>query len=131
MDGLRSSMSLRVYAQKDPLVEYKNEAFDVFKKMMDKVYLSVVSNLFRVTVSSLEEFEKLLALQQQEMNINKAEVSSELLEVLEGRRQSMENIQDAEEVPLVSTYRRTEEKIGRNDPCPCGSGKKYKKCCGR
>ncbi len=131
MDGLRSSMSLRVYAQKDPLVEYKNEAYDVFKKMMDKVYLSVVANLFRVTVSSLEEFEKLLALQQQQMNIDKAEVSSELLEVLEGRRQSMEEIQDAEEVPIVSTYRRTEEKIGRNDPCPCGSGKKYKKCCGK
>ena len=131
MDGLRSSMSLRIYAQKDPLVEYKNEAFDVFKKMMDKVYLSVVANLFRVTVSSLEEFERLLALQQQQMNINKAEVSSELLEVLEGRRQAMEDVQDAEEVPLVSTYRRTEEKIGRNDPCPCGSGKKYKKCCGR
>ena len=130
MDGLRSSMSLRVYAQKDPLVEYKNEAYDVFKKMMDKVYMSVVANLFRVTVSSLEEFEKLLALQQQEMNINKAEVSSELLEVLEGRRQAME-VQDAEEVPLVSTYRRTEEKVGRNDPCPCGSGKKYKKCCGK
>ena len=127
MDGLRSSMSLRVYAQKDPLVEYKNEAFDVFKKMMDKVYLSVVSNLFRVSVSSLEEFEKLLALQQQQMNINKAEVSSELLDVLEGRRQAME----AEEVPVVSTYRRTEEKVGRNDPCPCGSGKKYKKCCGK
>ena len=131
MDGLRSSMSLRVYAQKDPLVEYKNEAFDVFKKMMDQVYMSVVANLFRVTVSSLEEFEKLLALQQQEMNINKAEVSSELLDVLEGRRQSMEAVQDAEEVPVVSTYRRTEEKIGRNDPCPCGSGKKYKKCCGK
>lgn len=131
MDGLRSSMSLRVYAQKDPLVEYKNEAYDVFKKMMDKVYMSVVSNLFRVTVSSLEEFEKLLALQQQQMNIDKAEVSSELLEVLEGRRHSMEESQDAEEVPVVSTYRRTEEKIGRNDPCPCGSGKKYKKCCGK
>ena len=131
MDGLRSSMSLRVYAQKDPLVEYKNEAFDVFKRMMDKVYLSVVSNLFRVTVSSLEEFERLLALQHQQMNINKAEVSNELLEVLEGRRQAMENAEEAEAVPLVSTYRRTEEKVGRNDPCPCGSGKKYKKCCGK
>ena len=129
MDGLRSSMSLRVYAQKDPLVEYKNEAFDVFKRMMDKVYMSVVSNLFRVTVSSIEEFEKLLALQENAMNISKAEVSSDLLDVLEGRRQAME--EEAEEVPLVSTYRRTEEKIGRNDPCPCGSGKKYKKCCGK
>ena len=60
MDGLRANISLRVYAQKDPLVEYKNEAYDIFKAMMDNVYRGIASNLFRATLTTLASLEELL-----------------------------------------------------------------------
>jgi preprotein translocase subunit SecA len=121
MDQLRSSMSLRVYAQKDPLVEYKNEAFDIFKNMMDQVYADVAKNLFRITISRIMSIEELLASMPQEM-----------------RHQTMEQFGIAEpesepepEKEVQITFRREMPKVGRNDLCPCGSGKKYKKCCGK
>jgi preprotein translocase subunit SecA len=121
MDQLRSSMSLRVYAQKDPLVEYKNEAFGIFKNMMDQVYMDVAKNLFRITISRIMSIEELLASMPQEM-----------------RHQTMEQFGIAEpesepepEKEVQITFRREMPKVGRNDLCPCGSGKKYKKCCGK
>ena len=134
MDGLRSSMNLRSHAQKDPLVEYKNEAFGVFKKMMDQVYNTVVSNIFKVTIASLEEFEHLMAMQQRSMATSKANEAESLVSLLQQELNQRAN-PIPEEVPPVSDvqipYRRETEKVGRNDLCPCGSGKKYKKCCGK
>ena len=124
MDHLRSSMSLRVYAQKDPLVEYKNEAFGIFKNMMDQVYLDVAKNLFRLTITRLESLEELLSSMPQEM-------VHQTLEQFGGQ------LPDAAEVPaepqeeIHFTSHRETPKVGRNDICPCGSGKKYKKCCGK
>ncbi|MBO5668707.1 MAG: preprotein translocase subunit SecA [Lentisphaeria bacterium] len=120
MDQLRSSMSLRVYAQKDPLVEYKNEAFGIFKSMMDQVYMDVAKNLFRITITRIASLEELLASMPQEL-----------------RHQTMEQFgmplpeeeEPREEVQI--TFHRETPKVGRNDLCPCGSGKKYKKCCGK
>ena len=120
MDQLRSSMSLRVYAQKDPLVEYKNEAFDIFKSMMDQVYTDVAKNLFRITINRIMSIEELLASMPQEL-----------------RHQTMEQFGIAEPEPeepreeVQITFHRETPKVGRNDLCPCGSGKKYKKCCGK
>ncbi|MBE6357996.1 MAG: preprotein translocase subunit SecA [Lentisphaerae bacterium] len=122
MDQLRSSMSLRVYAQKDPLVEYKNEAFGIFKSMMDQVYADVAKNLFRMTITRIESLEELLASMPQEL-----------------RHQTMEQfgmpVPEAEESEppqeVQITFHRETPKVGRNDLCPCGSGKKYKKCCGK
>ena len=120
MDQLRSSMSLRVYAQKDPLVEYKNEAFDIFKNMMDQVYMDVAKNLFRITINRIVSLEELLASMPQEM-----------------RHQTMEQFgiaEPEEEAPQEEvhfTFHRETPKVGRNDLCPCGSGRKYKKCCGK
>ena len=120
MDQLRSSMSLRVYAQKDPLVEYKNEAFDIFKTMMDQVYTDVAKNLFRITINRIMSIEELLASMPQEL-----------------RHQTMEQFGIAEpeteapEEEVHITFHRETPKVGRNDLCPCGSGKKYKKCCGK
>lgn len=131
MDGLRSSMSLRAYAQKDPLVEYKNEAFGVFKKMMDNVYATVVGNLFNVTMASLEEFQKLLFFQQRAMEENKINESESLITLLQNELSHRETSDNDEVVTNQQPYRRSEEKVGRNDLCPCGSGKKHKKCCGK
>ena len=130
MDGLRSSISLRVYAQKDPLIEYKHEAFGIFKSMMDQIYLDVAKNLFVATVTRVfspddlpEDLRQMLIHHHFDQfgGIAPEEPSPEFPEA--GAPE--------EEAPAILPFRREAEKIGRNDPCPCGSGKKYKKCCGR
>ena len=122
MDHLRSSMSLRVYAQKDPLVEYKNEAFGIFKNMMDQVYMDVAKNLFRITLTRIESIEELLSSMPQEMIHQQfGQFGGDAVDT-----------EPQEEVPEVHfTFHRETPKVGRNDLCPCGSGKKYKKCCGK
>jgi len=125
MDQLRANMSLRVYAQKDPLVEYKHEAFGIFKSMMDQVYKDVAHNLFRVTLTRLSDMEELQANMPQEM-------IHQLFGQFDGN--FPEEMQPEEEIsepePQV-TFHRAMPKVGRNDPCPCGSGKKFKACCGK
>jgi len=101
MDQLREGIGLRAYGQKDPLVEYKFEGYEMFQNMIDSIQDDVVRYIFRVNVVQPEQRQK---------------------------RQVVEN-RYAEEGPKQPVRR--ENKIGRNDPCPCGSGKKYKKCCGR
>ncbi|MBQ9501320.1 MAG: SEC-C domain-containing protein, partial [Lentisphaeria bacterium] len=127
MDQLRSSMSLRVYAQKDPLVEYKHEAFGIFKAMMDQIYRDVAHNLFRVTITRLSSFDELLASMPQEM-------IHQTLEQFDGALPPglpQEPPEEVLEPEIPVTFHRESPKVGRNDPCPCGSGKKYKNCCGR
>ena len=113
MDHLRSSMSLRVYAQKDPLVEYKNEAFGIFKNMMDQVYMDVAKNLFRITLTRIESIEELLSSMPQEMIHQQfGQFGGDAVETGE-----------QEEAPEVHfTFHRETPKVGRNDLCPCGSG---------
>ncbi len=133
MDNLRSSMSLRVYAQKDPLVEYKHEAFGIFKMMMDQVYRDVTNNLFRATITRLSSLAELLASMPQEMvhqTLEQFGIDAAAVPQLAG----LPGAEPAEPEPAAPepqiTFHREFPKVGRNDPCPCGSGKKYKKCCG-
>jgi len=129
MDNLRSSMSLRVYAQKDPLVEYKHEAFGIFKLMMDQIYKDVTTNLFRVTLTRLSSLEELLASLPQEQVHQTLEQFG-----LAAPGQPIPGMAPEEPEPepeVQVTFHREAPKVGRNDLCPCGSGKKYKKCCGR
>ena len=140
MDNLRSSMSLRVYAQKDPLVEYKNEAFNIFKDLMDRIYREVAEHLFMEFASFEDVFENMpLELQHQLLDQFGTSPDGQLL-LPPGLNISVEGAPGAgmqelppeePEIPVQVTYRREEPKIGRNDPCPCGSGKKYKNCCGK
>ncbi|MGB9825094.1 MAG: preprotein translocase subunit SecA [Desulfofundulus sp.] len=101
MDQLREGIGLRAYGQKDPLVEYKFEAYEMFQNMIASIQEDLVRYIYRVNVVQ--------APQPQERKL----VENRYQE--EGPRQPV----------------RREQKVGRNDPCPCGSGKKYKKCCGR
>ena len=143
MDGLRSSMSLRVYAQKDPLVEYKQEAYKIFTALMDQIYHDVANNLFRVTVTRLATLEEILASMPQEL-IHQAfpqfaggTISVNSPDLMPGipTGGALEESVPAEPEPAQEevqiTFKRSVPKVGRNDECPCGSGKKYKKCCGR
>src|SRR5947208_6205204 len=112
MDSLREGIGLRGYGQKDPLIEYKREAFDMFAAMMDQCERDVLEHLFRVQVVQGEQPPPVQERPRRapQLRLNRGE--------------------DAGGGNGDKTVRRTGEKVGRNDPCPCGSGKKYKKCHG-
>ncbi len=110
MDHLKEGIGLRGYAQKNPLTEYKKEGFDLFGAMMARIKEETTEYLFKIQVNQ--------EIEMADERVNKP------LQVLEHRG-------DSEVSAKPVTVRREEEKVGRNEPCPCGSGKKYKKCHGR
>ncbi|MGH8046107.1 MAG: preprotein translocase subunit SecA [Chthoniobacterales bacterium] len=131
MDGLREAVNLRAFGQKDPLVEYKNDGYAMFVELMDSIKNEVLNNLFRST-TNLQAFEKLLGSLPQ--NLLQQMMAGDI--TLGGSAQQQMDAEEAGEDPeLVPTpkleFRREVPKAGRNDPCPCGSGKKFKNCCGR
>ena len=139
MDNLRSSIGLRAYAQKDPLVEYKQEAFKMFEQLMEEIDQEIISGMFR-SATSLEAFQTFFSklpapMQMMHEEFGQFGISQETAEELPPEVQAQlqaEGMEGAEEEPEISfTFHNETPKVGRNDPCPCGSGKKYKKCCGR
>ena len=112
MDSLREGIGLRGYGQKDPLIEYKREGFDMFAAMMDRCKQDVLEHLFRVQVVQGEQPPPVMERPRRPPTL-----------MLNRGEQAAEGNED-------KTIRRTADKVGRNDPCPCGSGKKYKKCHG-
>ena len=139
MDGLREGIYLRSYGQKDPLVEYKAEAYDMFSQLMASIKNEVLSNLFRST-TNLMAFEQFLS--SLPFNIAQRPQGAPPARPAAGgpipRRENLTapkaepHDKNGEELELVIPAQRKETpKVGRNDPCTCGSGKKYKNCCGR
>jgi len=121
MDQLRQGIHLRGYAQKNPKQEYKRESFEMFTEMLDRIKHEVVTILSRVQVRSDEEIEAMEAQRRQssgDIEYQHADASA----MSSGASES-----EAEHAPFV----RDERKVGRNEPCPCGSGKKYKQCHGK
>ena len=110
MQDLREGISLRNLAQRDPLVEYKNEGFKLFDDMLKSIDENVVNRFFKVRVVRREDQFRM------PVRTQKEEVKS-LTDSRPGQ------------VSKQATVKRSSKKVGRNDPCPCGSGKKYKKCC--
>ncbi|MAC49870.1 MAG: preprotein translocase subunit SecA [Verrucomicrobiales bacterium] len=125
MDSLRESVSLRAQAQKDPLVEYKNEAYKIFKELMDNIDAEVVLSLFRST-TNIEAFKDFL--RNLPMNQGRGEVPPSSTT---SSAQSQTNNDPELEPQITLPVTRSAPKIGRNEPCSCGSGKKFKQCCGR
>jgi preprotein translocase subunit SecA len=142
LDHLRQGIHLRGYAQKQPKQEYKREAFELFGALIDRVRAEIVRILMNVRIQSPEEIER----------------TEERIEREAGRRAELARAQHAEfgpepalaqdpegaaappalvaadagaPAPVVQPFRRFNEKVGRNDPCPCGSGRKYKQCHGK
>ncbi len=133
MDSLRHSIGLRAYGQKDPLVEYKQEAFTMFEEMMTNVKGEIASNLFRST-TSLTAFERFLAsLPQRFVHEQLPGMGGPGPSPAPGPAEAAAASEAVNEAIAQATQpvRRAGPKVGRNDPCPCGSGKKYKHCCGR
>ena len=125
MDSLRESVSLRAQAQKDPLIEYKNEAYKIFKELMDNIDAEVVLSLFRST-TNIEAFKDFL--RNLPMNQGRGEVPPSSTT---SSAQSQTNNDPELEPQITLPVTRSAPKIGRNEPCSCGSGKKFKQCCGR
>lgn len=129
MDGLRQSVHLRSYGQKDPLVEYKTEARDMFQELMRNIKDQICRSLF-MTASSLESVKKLISnLPTQASHAMASAFGFDPSIATAGDMVSEANAEVSNEVRRRPD--RVGPKVGRNDPCPCGSGKKYKKCCGR
>jgi preprotein translocase subunit SecA len=129
MDSLRHSIGLRAHGQRDPLLEYKSEAFKIFDELMVNVKTEICHNIFR-SASSMLAFENFLKnVPQQTLHQNTSAF---------GGGASVGKASDvvseaaaAAEAQAKAKPVRTGPKVGRNDPCPCGSGKKYKNCCGK
>ena len=111
MDMLREGVGLRAYGQKDPLVEYKFEAFDMFEAMIEAIEDDVVKYMYRVNVVSQP-------MMTMDDPLENATMNNPTVDTADG---------EAVKEPVVNKG----PEIGRNDPCPCGSGKKYKNCCGK
>jgi preprotein translocase subunit SecA len=107
MDYLKEGVGLRGYGQKDPVREYQKEGYDMFMDMIQQIKEDTLTKLCLVRVQREEDIEEIQERQRQDYIMSRGE-----------------------DTPESSTVHRTGDKIGRNDPCPCGSGKKYKKCHG-
>ena len=118
IDHLKQGIGLVGYGQKDPLVEYKKESFDLFQAMLDRIDTITIRSLFNLQVVA----------EQPPAQLQQRQTRRPSSLTFTGPNQGAAAA--GEEAGMVKTVRRDQPKIGRNEPCPCGSGKKYKKCCG-
>ena len=126
MDGLRESVYLRSYGQKDPLLEYKKEAHAIFTTMMESLAGEVAKSLFNLT--TVRDPQALMDMSNATYSYNEVSAPSEIQNDM---HMSDVAYSGAGGALKQKTVVRTQPKVGRNDPCPCGSGKKYKNCCGK
>ncbi|MFP4467006.1 MAG: preprotein translocase subunit SecA [Candidatus Goldiibacteriota bacterium] len=132
MDKLKEGIGLRAYAQKDPLLEYKKEGFLMFQSMMVSLEHEVVDFIFKVQIVSQDRLERKHFSDDFEESrptfvVPQAQQAGPARPMSE--REMHTNSPEGAQKP--DTYRRDQPKVGRNELCPCGSGKKYKKCCGK
>ncbi|HOX54653.1 MAG TPA: preprotein translocase subunit SecA, partial [Candidatus Omnitrophota bacterium] len=125
MDNLRDGISLRAYAQRDPLVEYQHESFNMFQDMYDSINEEAIQTVFKIQEVSKEQRRSIF------MSLPQEFIHSDFSSIQEAKV-IQDNLPPKQEIPKSQALNpETAQKIGRNDPCPCGSGKKYKKCCGK
>jgi preprotein translocase subunit SecA len=116
VDQLKEGIGLRGYAQKDPRIEYQKEAYQMFLDMLDRIKKDTIEKLFAIQIARDEEVKELKLPKRQTFFLSRG---AEPAVTAGGETESGKGV----------TVRRDGKKVGRNDPCPCGSGKKYKKCC--
>ena len=130
MEELRRSIGLRSYGQKDPLSEYKGEAYRFFEELMNNVRLQICTSLFR-SATNRDAFENLFAILSRSARLQGPAAAPTALAAASQSAAPADAAPAEPEVKLPSiTIRRDTPKVGRNEPCPCGSGKKYKNCHG-
>ena len=122
MDHLKESIMLRAYAEKDPKIEYKHEGHRMFNEMLESIEDRVTDIIFRVRLEAGQRSRNVYNVSQAKHE----DVSQ--FEMAQRQRAAAQAPQGEQKVKQIT---HNEPKVGRNDPCPCGSGKKYKKCCGK
>lgn len=127
MDYLRRWIHLKGFAQKDPFQEYRATAAEMFEAFLDEVMFETVQTLSMVQIQGADDVD---AYEQQQIEERPQELEANH-PAAKGISDTMNAAPGSEEDPSDATYRRETPKVGRNDPCPCGSGKKYKQCCGK
>lgn len=131
MDQLKEAVGLRSYAQRDPLVEYKREGFEMFQMMYISINQEIIETIFKVRpVEGARTRGVFSSLPQRMVHQDFSSLSSRQAPPLAGPAGG-ETQAGAPAAPHPEPYQKSGPKVGRNAPCPCGSGKKYKKCCGR
>ena len=154
LEGLREAVALRSYGSKNPLTEYKIDGFNIFDEMLSTIRHTVMSRVFKVRIQlspeAAEQRKRMIEAQKQQMNnvnaqhnesassfaqqsaaVNSQSAARSSFNGDMARRQAVNSATNQRSQGDNITVRRTMPKVGRNDPCPCGSGKKYKQCCGR
>ena len=126
LDHLKEGIGLRGYGQRDPLVEYKKESFSMFEELWDRATEEMVRMLFLLRPITEEDERDLLRTRRQQQPLSYSQPEDNPEPVWQPSQP-----QGQQSAAAVQTVVRNTRKVGRNEPCPCGSGKKYKKCCGR
>ena len=127
MEALREAVHLRSYAQKNPLTEYKVEGFQIFEKMIDDIRQEIARRLHLIRIQTAENIETRTAPKQTVQTVQRT-ASHSSVSAFGGVQQGR---QPARMQSETATVIRSQPKVGRNDTCPCGSGKKYKYCHGK
>ena len=126
MDGLRESVGYQAYAQKDPLIEYKFQSFNLFQELINNINTDIMKRLFKIHIAPKVESKKIWKINRvQHQEYGQFETGTS-----QARREGGAPRQSGAPQPAARTQVVSGEKVGRNAPCPCGSGKKYKYCCG-
>ena len=123
VDQLKEGIGLRGYGQKDPLVEYQKEAYQMFLEMLDRIKKDTIEKLFAIQIAKEQEVSEVKLERKQTFVMSRGERAAS--DAMSTGMNAGGETEDGKGV----TVRREGKKVGRNDPCPCGSGKKYKKCC--
>jgi preprotein translocase subunit SecA len=126
LDHLKEGIGLRGYGQRDPLVEYKRESFALFEELWNRATEEMVRMLFLLRPITEEDERDLLRTRRQQQSLSYSQPEDTPEPVWQPSQP-----QEQQSAAAVKTVVRNNPKVGRNEPCPCGSGKKYKKCCGR
>ena len=125
MDQLRQGIHLRAYAQKQPKQEFKRESFELFQDLLQNIKFDVIRMLSRMQIENPEEIEA-------QERLRRAEAARKMnFQHSQEQTAATGEVRQPAEAPKAETFIREERKVGRNEPCPCGSGKKYKQCHGR
>ena len=122
LEELREAVYLRTYAQKNPLLEYKLEGFDIFDKLLFEIKTNIAKTISKVQISEAPA---------ERYRASRTKVAAESHSGLSQFGSNGKNQGNSASSPENAQVKRTTPKVGRNDPCPCGSGKKYKYCHGR
>ncbi|HQP91140.1 MAG TPA: SEC-C metal-binding domain-containing protein, partial [Candidatus Omnitrophota bacterium] len=129
LDYLKEGIGLRAYAARDPLIEYQREAYQMFVEMMDRIKEEAVELILRMQLVEEKEVKGVFSsLPQKTEHREFTGLSKEAAHAAKAKESGQEAVL---EEPEAEQVKRQGPKVGRNDPCPCGSGKKYKKCCGQ